>query len=132
MNVRTQTGALTARWSILMVLAVAVAMVAAGYVYIRHVQGQFECVARYNTALQERSQILNQIAAEDRAQSIAAEQNITRLITEAIKADGDREAGQRAADRYLKAGTEIAARRVELDRQRRSHPFPQTPERACS
>lgn len=132
MNVRTQTGALTARWSILMVLALAIALTVVSVGYARHVQGQFECQARYNTALQQRSVILQRIAAEDRAQSIAAEQNITRLIVDAIKAHGDRAAGRRAADRYLKTSADIGAKRRELDRQRAAQPFPQTPERACS
>jgi hypothetical protein len=132
MNVRTQTGALTARWSILMVLVTAILIAGATVLYARHVQAQFDCVARYNTALQQRSIILQRIAAEDRAQSIAAERNITRLIVDAIKADGDREKGQEAADRYLKASADINAKRAELDRQRAAQPFPQTPERACA
>lgn len=115
-----------------MVLIVAVAMVAAGYVYIRHVQGQFECVARYQTALQERSVILGRIAAEDRQLTVRAEDNITGLITDAIKAAGDREKGQAAADRYLRTGADITRRRRELDRQRAAQPLPQTPEKSCA
>lgn len=132
MNVMTPTGALKARWAVLMVLAVAIALVLVGVTYTRHVQGQFECVSRYLTALQERSAILQQIAAEDRQASMDAEDNITRLITDAIKAQGDREKGQAAADRYLRTSADITRRRKELDRQRAAQPFPQTPERACS
>lgn len=129
---RTQTGALTARWSILMVLALAIAMLGVGLVYTRHVQAQFECVARYNTALQERSQILTRIAAEDRQVSKDAENNVTRLITDAVKAQGDREKGQKAVNRFFATSRQISAKRAELERQRNAQPFPPTPERACS
>lgn len=118
-------------YGVLVILLVALVGLAVGYTYTRHVQAQFECVARYNTALQQRSIILQRIAAEDRAQSIAAEQNITRLIVAAIRARGDRKAGQEAADRYLKTSRQISERRAELERQRAAQPLPQTPERAC-
>lgn len=119
-------------YSVLVILAVALVGLALGYGYTRHVQSQFECVARYNTALQERSVFLSRIAAEDRQQSIAAEENITRLITDAIAAAGDREKGQAAAKRYLDTSADIALKRQQLERQRNQQTFPPTPETACS
>lgn len=131
-GILTPTGALRAWWAVMMVVVMAVLITAAGWLYTLHVQGQFECQARYNTALQERSVILTRIAAEDRQQSQAAEANITQLITDAIAAAGDREKGQAAARRYLKASKQIADKRAELERQRAQQPFPQTPEKACT
>lgn len=128
----TSSGALKAWYSVMIVLVTAVVMTGAGWLYTRHVQGQFECQARYNTALQERSVILTRIAAEDRQQSQAAEENITRLITDAIAASGDRAAAQKAAARYLKTSQAITEKRQQLERQRDAQPFPQPPERACT
>lgn len=132
MHVFTQTGALRARWSVLMVLTVAIALVVVGLVYTGHVQGQFRCQARYNTAFQERSKALARVANEDRQLSTDADNAIARLITDAIKANGDRKAGQEAARRYLTETKRIAQRRAELDRERKAHPFPQVPEKACA
>lgn len=132
MNIFTQTGALRARWAVLVVLVVAIALVVVGLVYTRHVQSQFECVAKYNTALQQRSVILTRIAAEDRQVSQDAEDNFTRLITDAVAAQGDRVKGQDAVDRFFTTSRQITAKRRELDRQRAAQPFPQTPERACT
>jgi hypothetical protein len=123
-NVRTQTGALTARWSILMVLVVAV-LVGGFSVWSalksraesRHVQAQFDCVARYNGALQERSVILTKIAAEDR-------QNITDLVKGVSTAQSGPQA-EKALKAYLD-------RNVELERRRAAQPFPATPEKACT
>lgn len=128
----TTTGALRARWSVLMVLVTAIALVAVGIVYTRHVQSQFECVAKYQTALQERSQILQQIAAEDRRAAQDADDALVLLFQEAAKAPGDREAGLAAYRRFQKTTEEIAARRQRLERQRAAQPFPATPEKACS
>lgn len=42
MSIRTQTGALTARWSVLIVLITAAAIAGMGYGYTNHVQRQTE------------------------------------------------------------------------------------------
>jgi len=131
-GILTPTGAIRAWWSLLMVLVAAALITGAGWAYTLHVQGQFRCQARYNTALQERSVILTKVAAEDRQQSQAAEENITRLITDAIAAAGDKAKGQAAAQRYLRTSKEIADKRAELERKRTAQPFPQTPEKACT
>lgn len=132
MNFLTPTGAIRARWAVLMVLALAIALTVVGGAYTRHVQSQFECQARYNTAFQERSQALTRVASEDRQVSADAERAITRLIADAVAANGDRQKGQRAVNRYLKASAEIARRRGALDRERAAHPFPALPEKACT
>lgn len=120
------------RYSLLMFVAMFVLLAVVAIGYTGHVQSQFVCGARYDTALRERSQVLSQIAVEDRQLAQAAEENITRLITDAIAAAGDRVRGQQAAQRYLQTSAQISRRRAELERQRRAQPFPQTPERTCT
>lgn len=120
------------RYSLLMFVAMFVLLAVVAIGYTGHVQSQFVCGARYDTALRERSQVLTRIAAEDRQLAQAAEENITRLITDAIAAAGDRQKGRQAAQRYLQTSAQISRQRAELERQRREHPFPQTPERTCT
>jgi hypothetical protein len=120
------------RWSLVMLVGMFVVLAVAGLVNGVQVRGQFECGARYDSALQERSQILTRIAAEDRQQSIAAEKAITQLITDVIAAGGDADKGAAAARRYLTTSAAIARKRQELERQRAAQPFPQPPEKACA
>lgn len=119
-------------YSVLAILLGGLVLIASvGYLYFD--QRSFsECEARYDTALQQRSLSLQRIAAEDRQLTVRAEDNITGLITDAIKARGDRAEGQKAADRYLKTSADITRRRKELDAQRAAQPFPPTPEKACT
>jgi hypothetical protein len=119
-------------YSVVFILVGGLVLIAAvGYLYFD--QRRFsQCEARYDTALQQRSQSLQRIAAEDRQVSKDAEGNVTRLITDAVKAQGDRAKGQAAVDRFFKTSRRISAKRAELDAQRAAQPFPQTPEKACT
>jgi hypothetical protein len=115
--VLTATGALRARWSVVIVMVPSVLIGALGLLYTVRVQGEFNCQARYNTAFQQRSIVLSQVAAEDRQNTVT----LMRSVTQAKKP-----ADVRAAlDAYLTTND-------RLERERDKHPFPQVPEQRCA
>jgi hypothetical protein len=115
--VLTATGALRARWSVVIVLVPSLLIGVLGLLFTSRVQGEFNCQAKYNTAFQQRSAALQDVAAQDRLNTAA--------MVRAVATARTRTAAAKALADYL-------ATADRLERERQQHPFPTLPEQACT
>lgn len=115
-RVLTETGALRARWAVVVVIAPSLLLGVLWIVLTLRIQGEVNCQARYNTAFQRRSAILQDVAAQDRQNTAAM---VRAVATAKTRAD------------TAKALADYLATSERLERERRQHPFPPVPEQAC-